>query len=58
MQILADIIADERARPTFSYWTLGRMFDEFARWDLPLVVAMQEGPFTPATHDDKHRYER
>ena len=58
MRILGDLIRDEDQRPVFGYWTLGRMLDELAHCDVPLVAGLEEGPFNLALHDDNARLQR
>ena len=45
-------------RRVFDYWELGSLLDGLARCPSPAVSGLDEGPFTPAMHDDHDRFAR
>jgi hypothetical protein len=45
-------------RRVFGYWEVGALLDGLAHCPAPAVSGLDEGPFTPAMHDDRHRHER
>jgi hypothetical protein len=45
-------------RRVFDYWEVGSLLDRLARGPVPVVIGLDEGPFTEAMHDDGDRYER
>jgi hypothetical protein len=45
-------------RRVFGYWEVGALLDGLAHCPAPAVSGLDEGPFTPEMHDDRHRHER
>ena len=45
-------------RRVFDYWEVGSLLDGLARGPSPAVSGLDEGPFTPAMHDDHERFPR
>jgi hypothetical protein len=45
-------------RRVFEYWEVGSLLDGLARCPAPAVAGLDEGPFTPEMHNDRHRRER
>jgi hypothetical protein len=45
-------------RRVFGYWEVGALLDGLAHCPAPAVSDLDEGPFTPEMHDDRHRHER
>jgi hypothetical protein len=45
-------------RRVFGYWEVGALLDGLAHGPAPALSGLDEGPFTPAMHEDRHRHER
>ncbi|MDO9296826.1 hypothetical protein, partial [Bradyrhizobium sp.] len=45
-------------RRVFGYWEIGALLDGLAHCPAPAISGLEEGPFTLAMHDDRHRLER